>query len=64
MQFVLYSRDQQAIRTAHLSPVVFVGGSTGETNLIVATVLVDTRPGKTMRATLTKKKLQQFHELT
>jgi hypothetical protein len=35
----------------HLSPVILVSGSAGQADLIVASIFIDARPGKTVRAT-------------
>jgi hypothetical protein len=46
---------QQPIRPLHQSPVVFVCSSAKQAYLIVVTVGVDARPGKSMRAALAEK---------
>jgi hypothetical protein len=52
---------QQAIRTLHFLPVIFVGSSTDETDLIVLAIAAESRPSKLMRAQFAKESLQKFH---
>lgn len=64
VQFRLRVLHEQAACAAHHSPVVFVGGSTSQADLIVPPVLVDARPGEAVRAALAEKQLQQLHGFT
>jgi hypothetical protein len=45
----------------HPVPVILVRGAAGETNLIVSAVVVESRPGKTVRATSSEDPLQKAH---
>jgi len=63
-KFVLDGRHQQAARPAHHSPVVFVGRSASQADLVMTSVVVDARPREAVRATLPKQQLQESHELT
>ena len=54
----------QAIGPLHEPPVVFVCSSAKQAYLIVVTVGVDARPGKSVRATLAEKPFQKVHCIT
>jgi len=58
---VLPVRHQQAIRPSHLFPVIFVGGPTSETDLIVLAIGTDSWPSKTMGAKFSEESLQECH---
>jgi hypothetical protein len=58
---VLASPCQEATRTAHLVPVILVGSSTAETDLIVLAVLAEPGPCKPMRAASSENTLQKAH---
>jgi hypothetical protein len=58
---VLPGRRQQAIGTSHLLPVVFVGGSTNKTDLIVPAVAAESWPGKPVGAQVSEESLKEFH---
>jgi len=64
VQLGLYAGPEQAIRPAHHAPVVLVGGSTSQADLIVPAIVVNARPREAVRAPLAQKKLQQFHGFT
>ena len=64
VQSRLGAMHEQATSSAHHSPVVFVGGSASQTDLIVPPVVVDAWPREAVRATLAEKQLQQFHGFT
>ncbi len=55
---------QQPPCSSHHLPVVFVGNSADQANLIVATIGVDARPGESVRATACEELLQEIHCLT
>jgi len=64
LQFVLHRPHQQAVCPSHQAPVVLVSGSTGQANLVMACLFIHPRPRETVRASLPKKQLQQFHDPT
>ena len=64
VQVGLDGRHEQAVRPLHHFPVVFVSRSTTQAYLIVTSAVVNARPSETVRTTLAKKQLQEFHELT
>jgi hypothetical protein len=64
VQLRLGALYEQTASPAHRSPVVFVGGSASQADLIMTSVVVDARPREAVRATLAEKKLQQFHGFT
>jgi hypothetical protein len=64
VQIGLNGRHEQAVRPVHHFPVVLVSRSTTQAYLIVTTTIVNARPRETVRTTLTKEQLQEFHELT
>src|SRR5215469_17950569 len=55
---------KQSASPAHHSPVVFISGSTSQTNLIMPAIFVEARPREAVRATLAEKQLQQVHGFT
>ena len=55
---VLPGRHQQAIRASHLLPVILVGGSTNQTDLIVLAVAAESWPGKPMGAQVSEESLK------
>jgi mono/diheme cytochrome c family protein len=58
-----FSRHQ-AVRLAHQSPVIFVGDSAARAYLVVAALVIDPRPRKTMGATFAQQALQEVHGVT
>jgi hypothetical protein len=54
-------RHQQAISALHPLPVVFVGSSTNETDLIVLAIATQSWPSKPMGAQFTEESLQECH---
>jgi len=53
--------QQQPTGAAHGLPIVFVGGSAEQTNLIVLAVAVQARPGESMGTISGEESLQKFH---
>ena len=58
---VLPGRHQQAIGASHLLPVIFVGGSTNKTDLIVLAIAAESWPGKPVGAQVSEESLKEFH---
>jgi hypothetical protein len=58
---VLPGRHQQAIGASHLLPVIFVGGSTNQTDLIMLAIAAESWPGKPMGAQVSEESLKEFH---
>jgi hypothetical protein len=58
---VLFVRQQQAINASHAFPVVFVGSSTDEADLIVLAIAVESWPTKLMGAQIAKESLKESH---
>ena len=54
-------RREQAISTSHPLPVVFVGSSTNETDLIVLAIATESWPSKPMGAKFSEESLQESH---
>ena len=54
-------RHQQAISTSHPLPIIFVGSSTNETDLIVLAIATQSWPSKPMGAKFCEESLQEFH---
>ncbi len=52
---------QQAISTLHLLPIIFVRGSTNETDLIVLSIDIEPWPSKAMGAKFCDESLQECH---
>jgi hypothetical protein len=52
---------QQAISALHLLPVVFIRGSTDDTDLIVLAAGVESWPSKPMGAKFSDESLQECH---
>jgi hypothetical protein len=52
---------QQAISATHLLPVIFVGSSTSETDLIVLAIATQPWPSKPMGAKFSEESLQECH---
>jgi hypothetical protein len=63
-QSMLEHWSQQAARPPHHFPVIFVGGPASQADLIVAAIVVDSRPREPVRAALPKKQFQEIHEVT
>ena len=55
---------KQLASALHLSPVVFVGGATGEADLIMTALVIDPRPGKSVRAATVEELFQQIQWIT
>ncbi len=55
---------EEAVRSAHCDPVIFVGRPAGEADLVMTAVVIDARPGETVGATLPEKQLQEVHGFT
>jgi hypothetical protein len=60
-QAMLDHSGQQPACAAHHAPVIFEGRAAGQTDLVVAAMLVDARPRKSMRAGLLQKMFQKIH---
>jgi len=58
---VLPVRHQQAISAAHPLPVIFIGSSASETDLIVLAIAPESRPGKSMGAKFSEESLEESH---
>jgi hypothetical protein len=58
---VLFVRQQQAINALHPFPVVFVGSSTDETDLVMLAIAVESWPTKLMGAQIAKESLKESH---
>jgi hypothetical protein len=58
---VLPVRHQQAIGASHPLPVIFVGSSTNETDLIVLAIATESWPRKPMGAKFSEESLQESH---
>jgi hypothetical protein len=58
---VLPVRHQQAISASHPLPVIFVGSSTNETDLIVLAIATESWPSKPMGAKFSEESLQKSH---
>lgn len=61
---VLHRSDHGLAAAAHLSPVVFVGGSAGQANLIVLPVFIGSRPRETVSATAMEELFQEIQCVT
>ena len=57
----LFVRQQQAVNASHPFPVVFVGSSTDEADLIVLAVAPEPWPTKLMGAQIAEESLQESH---
>src|SRR5580692_10330191 len=57
----LPGRRQQAIGTSHPLPVIFVGGSTNQTDLIVLAIAAESWPSKPMGAQVSEESLKESH---
>jgi hypothetical protein len=55
---------QQAISASHPLPVIFVGSSTNQTDLIVMAIATESRPSKPMGTKLSEESLQKSHVLS
>jgi len=64
VQSMLENWRQQASGPTHHFPVIFVSGPASQADLIVAAIVVDSRPREPVRAALPKKQLQEIHEVT
>jgi hypothetical protein len=58
---VLPVRHEQAISASHLLPVIFVGSSTNETDLIVLAIATESWPSKPMGAKFSEESPQESH---
>src|SRR5580692_3579241 len=58
---VLPSRHRQAIRASHPLPVILVGGSTNQTDLIVLAIAAESWPSKPMGAQVSEESLKESH---
>ncbi len=54
-------RHQQAISASHPLPVIFVGSSTKETDLVVLAIATESWPSKPMGAKFPEESLQESH---
>ncbi len=59
-----YLCRQQSTSPPHHSPVIFVGGSAEQTNLIMAAMAVNSWPGEPMGATSSETSFQEVHCFT
>jgi len=57
----LQIQGEQSAGRAHPVPVVFVRGTAAQTDLVVAAIVVEPWPGKTVRATSSEDPLQESH---
>lgn len=58
---VLPVRHQQAISAAHPLPVIFIGSSASETDLIVLAIAAESWPSKPVGAEVSEESLKEFH---
>ena len=57
----LQVQGEQAAGRAHPVPVILVGCTAAQTNLVMAAIVVEPWPGKTVRATSSEDPLQESH---
>jgi hypothetical protein len=60
---MLDSRGQRAAGKPHGLPVVLVGSSAGKADLVVAAMVIDSRPRETVSAGLSEKVPQKIHNV-
>jgi hypothetical protein len=61
MPGMLDGYGQQPPGAPHQAPVIFEGCATGQADLIVASLVVDARPGEAVRTTLSEKLFEKIH---
>lgn len=61
---VLNARGDELACAPHLFPVVFKGGAAGQANLVMASVVVNARPGELVRASAPEEFLEQIQWIT
>jgi hypothetical protein len=60
-EMVLPVRHQQAISAAHPLPVIFIGSSATETDLIMLAIATQSRPSKSMGAKFSEESVEESH---
>lgn len=61
---VLHARGHELACAPHLFPVVFKGCAAGQANLVMASVVVNARPGELVRAGAPEELLEQIQWIT